>query len=72
MCNDDSIYSVFRRFSEFAEFNQKLLNASFNELPKFPAKIFVGRSHTRQVRYPYSAHLAVVDVDSVNRSLRSD
>eukprot|EP00730_Choanoeca_flexa_P004283 TRINITY_DN11651_c0_g1_i3.p1 TRINITY_DN11651_c0_g1~~TRINITY_DN11651_c0_g1_i3.p1 ORF type:complete len:1647 (+),score=509.93 TRINITY_DN11651_c0_g1_i3:2-4942(+) len=47
--NDATVYYVYRRFSEFAEFNHKLARVSNNELPRFPAKIFVARSHTRQV-----------------------
>ena len=54
--NDASTYSIFRRFSEFAELNHKLSHASSIELPRFPSKIFVGRSHTRQVRITLGTH----------------
>ena len=40
---------IFRRFSEFHELHQKLSATTRAELPPFAAKIYVGRSHTRQV-----------------------
>ncbi|XP_062513232.1 phosphatidylinositol 4-phosphate 3-kinase C2 domain-containing subunit alpha-like isoform X2 [Corticium candelabrum] len=42
--------SVYRRYSEFHELHSKLCE-QFPEqvLPPFPSKIYVGRSHTRQV-----------------------
>eukprot|EP00051_Salpingoeca_urceolata_P006154 m.81801 g.81801 ORF g.81801 m.81801 type:complete len:2298 (+) comp14704_c1_seq2:319-7212(+) len=40
---------IFRRFSEFNELNTKLASTFHVDLPSFPGKIYVGRSHTRQV-----------------------
>lgn len=46
---DGTTSLVFRRFSELNEFHQKLTAISRLELPSFPSKIYVGRSHTRAV-----------------------
>lgn len=46
---DGTVTSVYRRFSEFNEFYQKLSFFTKLELPNFPNKIYVGRSHTRAV-----------------------
>lgn len=46
---DGSISTIFRRYSEFNEFNSKLTAESTHKVPAFPSKIYVGRSAVRQV-----------------------
>lgn len=46
---DGAVHTIFRRYSEFNEFNAKLMSESTHKLPAFPSKIYVGRSAIRQV-----------------------
>ncbi|EGD78235.1 phosphoinositide-3-kinase catalytic gamma polypeptide [Salpingoeca rosetta] len=58
---DGSVTFVYRRYSEFNELHQKLLSSvddtQRSSIPSFPSKIYVGRSHTRQVALKRMRHL---------------